>query len=332
MKSLGEIDAHLSQVDSKTEKRTPISSLPYPIGASGSYYLAGDLTATGSGGGIIISADNVTVDLNGFALIGGGGGTVAGINVANAQKNLCIRNGIIRGWTGAGVQASASGNSMYEDLRVSDTGGGILVGTDSVVRDCSVSDTVKTTNAVAHPSIQTGNGCSVKNCVTNGGDYGIQVGENSVVAFCSANNAAGGNFAIGIDAGSGSTITNCSVGYNTFGINTAFGCSVLNCTARRNIYGIQTSDSCYLAGNAADYNSDSGFYLGRFSRIDSNSATANTSYGFTTSGTGNLVIRNNARGNGTDYNIDTGTNTRGPLIVGPGSISTTNPWVNFSNE
>jgi hypothetical protein len=70
------------------DPRTPISSLPYKITAPGSYYLTANLTATGNGAGITISANNVTLDLNGFALIGGGSGSVAGINVPAAQKTF----------------------------------------------------------------------------------------------------------------------------------------------------------------------------------------------------------------------------------------------------
>src|SRR5205085_10588939 len=41
----------LDEIDAKLEKRTPISSLPYTISASGSYYLTQNLTTSGSGGG-----------------------------------------------------------------------------------------------------------------------------------------------------------------------------------------------------------------------------------------------------------------------------------------
>ena len=56
MKSLDQIEA-----------RTPISSLPFTISASGSYYLTKNLAVT-SGNAIVISAEGVTLDLNGFTL------------------------------------------------------------------------------------------------------------------------------------------------------------------------------------------------------------------------------------------------------------------------
>src|SRR5437016_303642 len=58
------------------EPRTPISALPATITASGSYYLTTNLTCTLCGGGtngITITANDVTLDLMGFALDAFGG-------------------------------------------------------------------------------------------------------------------------------------------------------------------------------------------------------------------------------------------------------------------
>ncbi len=101
------------------DPRTPISALPYTISAQGSYYLTASLTAIGSSGGITISASNVTLDLNGFALVGGGSGNVTGINVPAAQKNILIRNGTVRGWTNGGINASNATNSVIQGIRLS---------------------------------------------------------------------------------------------------------------------------------------------------------------------------------------------------------------------
>ena len=48
------------------DPRTPISSLPYTITNSGSYYVTGNLES--SSHGIVIDASGVTVDLMGFSL------------------------------------------------------------------------------------------------------------------------------------------------------------------------------------------------------------------------------------------------------------------------
>ncbi len=57
----------LDQIDAKLEKRTPISSLPFTISQSGSYYLTGNLSGTS---GINVNVGNVVIDLNGFDLRG----------------------------------------------------------------------------------------------------------------------------------------------------------------------------------------------------------------------------------------------------------------------
>lgn len=112
--------------------------------APGSYYLTGNLTANSSSAGITIAADNVTLDLNGFELVGGGSGTVSGINVPSAQKNISVRNGIVRGWTNGGVHGDKASNSLFENLRVSDNSGtsgggapGLTIGSGSLARECA---------------------------------------------------------------------------------------------------------------------------------------------------------------------------------------------------
>jgi FG-GAP-like repeat len=55
----------------QVEPRTPITNLPVTISVPGSYYLTTNLTSAGAG--ITISASGVTLDLMGFALVGGAG-------------------------------------------------------------------------------------------------------------------------------------------------------------------------------------------------------------------------------------------------------------------
>jgi hypothetical protein len=85
------------------EPRTPISSAPYTISAAGSYYLTGNLTVS-SGDAIIIAADNVSFDLNGFTILStyaNGDGSGHGVNVtggtsAAPRRNIEIRDGFIK--------------------------------------------------------------------------------------------------------------------------------------------------------------------------------------------------------------------------------------------
>jgi hypothetical protein len=77
------------------EPRTPITSIPVTIAAPGSSYLAGNLTGVAGSNGITINADDVTLDLNGFSLIGVAS-SLNGILVSGIRANTRIYNGVLR--------------------------------------------------------------------------------------------------------------------------------------------------------------------------------------------------------------------------------------------
>lgn len=114
---------------------TPITSLPYNISQPGTYYLTRNLVSSPSGDGITISADNVTLDLQGFALIGP---AIPGVGIGiysdpfTTRRNNAIRNGTIRGWQYA-VHTPNFVRSTYEDLRVTDNASGLEIGSGNTV-------------------------------------------------------------------------------------------------------------------------------------------------------------------------------------------------------
>src|SRR5678815_2306816 len=123
------------------EPRTPISALPFTITASGSYYVTGNLTGVANQHGITINADNVTLDLGGFELVGPGIGLTSGIRTINAHNNTTIRNGTVRGWLRDSVAAeSAACTEMHvENVRVFNGGGaGIFLGDNGTAKGCEV--------------------------------------------------------------------------------------------------------------------------------------------------------------------------------------------------
>jgi hypothetical protein len=99
MKSLDQIEA-----------RTPISSLPFPINSSGSYYLTKNLGVS-SGNAITISVSGVTLDLNGFTLSSTTASAAGyGILITSGLRDITILNGHIRGGvTQSGGTYSGSG-------------------------------------------------------------------------------------------------------------------------------------------------------------------------------------------------------------------------------
>lgn len=96
---------------------TLIESLPYTISASGSYKLGANLTTTAtSGAAITVSADDVTIDLDGRWLSNAGAGlssTCVGILAANRQ-NVTVKNGgITKFYKGISATDSSSLKSDY---------------------------------------------------------------------------------------------------------------------------------------------------------------------------------------------------------------------------
>jgi hypothetical protein len=73
---------------------TPITSIPYLITTPGYYYLTGNFTAS-STDGITVDALNVTLDLKGFTLTGGGN---VGTGILAESHYTVIENGHLTGW------------------------------------------------------------------------------------------------------------------------------------------------------------------------------------------------------------------------------------------
>ena len=68
------------------------------ISQPGAYYLTTNLVTVEFKHGIKIEASDVTLDLNGFSVIGGAESR-DGITVRAFQTNITIINGIVTGWT-----------------------------------------------------------------------------------------------------------------------------------------------------------------------------------------------------------------------------------------
>ena len=147
---------------SQVEPRYPISTYGTNLTQSGSYYLTTNLvSSTTSGSAISISADNVTLDLNGFALIntGGAGTSAVGIQLSGVD-DVTIRNGTIRGFLRGIYSPSLAAATTIENMRLATNylrgillavGGG-LPGT--VVRNNVVYSTGGTTVGVADQDVR----------------------------------------------------------------------------------------------------------------------------------------------------------------------------------
>jgi len=298
------------------EPRTPISSLPFSITQPGSYYVTTNLYVA-SGDGISISAGNVTVDLNGFALTGGGGSGI-GIHFSPSpavnETNVTVRNGSLSGWGYGVVASTGSHNFVLERLTVSDCAN---YGIGSVV--CPI---------------------FARDCISDyNGTYGIYA-YNSQITDCDASN----NGSIGI-YGINCTVRNCSVVNNgSYGIY-IFPGTVSDCVVQSNYFSgiyIDAPDSevigsTCIGNNSSTSTNDAGIYVNNANnRIENNHIKGNGYAGISvfshSTYTNNIIVKNTVIGNGANnYNIPPG-QISGPLITNTvsGVITNSNPWANFS--
>jgi hypothetical protein len=173
----------LSDLDAKLESRTPIPggifAASFLISRPGSYYLTGNRTNTAaSSQGILVLADNVVIDLNGFSL---SGARAADFGIyAQSRTNLTILNGTVRDFNSVGIIVPISGmGHTISRVSVLNNGGigiGMLAASACRVVDCLVQGNhggigVSEASLVAHNRV-----------VSNSGlQYGISADDNCLI-------------------------------------------------------------------------------------------------------------------------------------------------------
>ena len=125
---------------------------PVSLTKPGSYRLTGNLNVERTTNAIFIDSRYVTLDLNGFSIIGpvtctpgtstcspSGSGGKGGISMSNSSHFLTIKNGTITGTGGTGIFCSNADACTIENLTVSHNAStGIAGGHRSSIRNCSV--------------------------------------------------------------------------------------------------------------------------------------------------------------------------------------------------
>jgi parallel beta-helix repeat protein len=301
---------------------------------SGSYYLSANLAVT-KDNGISIQATDVTLDLNGFNVsrISGSGGI--GILINSLQDRATVRNGTVVGFE-YGIRcyfspALAKG-CLFEKLALSGCSTyGIYAGISSRIVDCRVHD-----NAGSGIYSAAGNsisGCTVYN---NQGTYGIYA-SGSTLRGCSAYSTTGtGSSSYGIYADNGSSILECvsrgnsntnSLSTSSQGVGIYAGSRgmIKDCTATQNKGdGILIAADILVEGNMCSGNGFIGdgagihaavHFTSAKNQIDGNTVTGNDR-GIDVDSYGNLIVRNSANGNTTEYDI-VGGNDVGSIQTSP---------------
>lgn len=227
----------------EVEPRIPITILPFTISQPGSYYLTGDMSVSGTG--ITVNADDVTIDLMGYTI--SGGGSSYGILMME-RSNVEIRNGTIRGFSNGIFEYSQNG----EGHRVI----GIRTIENSLVGIClnSKGNHVKTCTALRN--ISTG-------IISYGGTL--------------INNNAYDNGQMGIVAHYSSVINNTSYNNNNSGIVTTYSTVINNNACNNGASGIYAHHST-VKNNSAMNNQNHGIYNSN-GIADGNTATDNNQSG-----------------------------------------------------
>ncbi len=234
-------------------------TFPIHINAPGSYVLTSnlDLSAVPNKSAISILAGvhDVSIDLNGFAILGPCNGTpcasTSGTGIDGVSSNhVIVRNGAIRGMADNGILLGAG--ARLSDLALEAHG----------FDGAQLGDAAVLTRVVARANGQDGldvdEGSTVSDCVAIGNaDDGIEVDSPGTVVTRSSVRLNGGN---GIYAQSDATITECSASGNTG-------------------TGIRATTASAIANNSATGNTGTGFYAGSGSNLVGNLAASNGSHG-----------------------------------------------------
>ncbi|MBN1672887.1 MAG: right-handed parallel beta-helix repeat-containing protein [Kiritimatiellae bacterium] len=324
----------------QVEPRTPISGIPVTISTPGAYYLTTNLTGTAGQNGITISGSDITLDLNGFALIGGSG-SLAGVQVSGARNNITVRNGTVREWGAFGVAADWASNSRFQDLAAYtngfDTSGfGLYLGSDSSITRCLARNnqygiatgdrcflaelvacgntsrgvwlssgctlTRSTVGENGSDGVVADDGCTVTDTTAYGnGSNGIETRAGCTVTRCTAYD----NGSLGIVVGDGSTVTDCSAARNANdGITGYQGCTIKNCTAFTNRVGIVLGDSSTVKDCTAALNSQDGIQAPYGCYVVGNQSDMNLAAGIHVTGRECRVEGNNVSNNARGIDVD----------------------------
>ena len=185
----------------QVEPRTPISSAPFTISSPGAYYLTTNLFAPPFSYAVTIAADNVSLDLHSFTIIGTN--TSSGGVLVSANRAV-VANGTVRNCpSGYGVNGASADGCLFENLNALTNAVGIYAGSHSIVHNCIASQ------SSTGGGILCGDGNFVfSNLCNNNGNGGIylvgsgnriegnQVVSNSFYQIVAANTASAHNLII----------------------------------------------------------------------------------------------------------------------------------------
>jgi hypothetical protein len=246
----------IDQKDATRGKVTPMDTPGFPVTISepGSYRLASNLVVPDAATTAIqITADDVTLDLNGFSIIGpnvctpnptrctfqGGGIGVMAVGPVGvvSPANVRVMNGTVRGMGGHGIRMMGDGTVVERVLSVSNGGPGIVVGEGSVI------DSIAKLNGSGSAIV----GMIVRGCTAANNIFGIFVRPGGVAT----GNIAKSNAAGGLSVTNATAQGNTAKDNGTYGIDAVCPGALIGNTAHGNAtININTNGACTMTDNA----------------------------------------------------------------------------------
>jgi parallel beta-helix repeat protein len=220
---------------------------PFVISGHGSYRLTSNLKPPAGTDAIDVSASNVTIDLNGFGIIGPGSTSLTPTGIgASGANDVTVENGTV---TGFGIGVDVGNFGIVRDVHADVNGSGIQAGFDALVDGC----TANNSTLAIEPAINCGGASTISGNTANGNmDIGIScIGNGCVIS----GNTANANGVAGIDCdGSGCLISGNVVFNNVTGIEasdttTGIGGNVLK-NSTTNISGPHTLENNLCGGSS----------------------------------------------------------------------------------
>jgi hypothetical protein len=209
------------------------------ITESGSYVVTKNLAATGDC--LVIQADFVTLDLDGFVLTGNGTGAGVAESLSVGRRGITVRNGVITGFQGAVVLSHSSAVVVEHVNATGNTFDAIVAGDMASVKNNTVVGNGGMGIRLGQRALATGN--AVNENVGNG--IFVDLGGNV------AGNTVGRNQASGIVASEGALLVN-NVSRNNGSNGIVVDCpsAVISNTTSNNL-----ADNLHLISGACDPNS-----------------------------------------------------------------------------
>jgi hypothetical protein len=227
---------------------TPVTSLPATISTQGIFCLTGNLaTNIASGNAITITANNVTLDLNGWKVGGQAAGTATlATGIYTTAANVTIVNGIVRGF-GTGIYRGGRGAVLRDMLIDQNINLGIYINGEGALIEH---------NRVVDTGGSAGTNVNVAGIFADSGSIGARISNNMISGLTSSGSGSEwGIIANGPNATLRDNVLSDSArptgGGNSLGINPSKSSAVVNNIVSNFDVGIYTTGGGIYAHNTA---------------------------------------------------------------------------------